>query len=176
MEIFSALLAFCSGNSPVTRAGASTTRVRVLPKTIDMNILKTLYSSTTRVLISQYSYSYVQYSPQPCRSPVNYPHKGQWRGALMFSLICAWINAWVNNREAGDLRRHYAHYDVTVMYMLNYLQGWAPLVSLKLLHITNRCKRDTTLPCVHFSPTKYSTLPISRDHPPPPPITHERQP
>ena len=39
------------------------------------------------------------------RSPVNFPHKGQWRGALMFSLICAWINRWVNNREAGDLRR-----------------------------------------------------------------------
>ena len=49
------------------------------------------------------------------RSPVNSPHKGQWRGALMFSLICAWINGWVNNREAGDLRRHRAHYDVTVM-------------------------------------------------------------
>ena len=40
------------------------------------------------------------------RSTVNSPHKGQWRGALMFSLICAWINGWVNNREAGDLRRH----------------------------------------------------------------------
>ena len=51
------------------------------------------------------------------RSPVNSPHKGQWRGALMFSLICvcAWINGWVNNCEAGDLRRHGAHYDVTVM-------------------------------------------------------------
>ena len=49
------------------------------------------------------------------RSPVNSPHKGQWRGALMFSLICVWINDWVNNREAGDLRRHRAHYDVIVM-------------------------------------------------------------
>ena len=49
------------------------------------------------------------------RSPVNSPHKGQWRGALMFSLICAWINMWVNNREAGDLRSHQAHYDVSVM-------------------------------------------------------------
>ena len=39
------------------------------------------------------------------RSPVNSPHKGQWRGALMFSLICVWINGWVNNRVAGDLRR-----------------------------------------------------------------------
>ena len=42
-------------------------------------------------------------------------HKGQWRAALMFSLICARINGWVNNREAGDLRRHCAHYDITVM-------------------------------------------------------------
>ena len=49
------------------------------------------------------------------RSPVNSPHKGQLRGALIFSLICAWINYWVNNPEAGDLRRNCAHYDVTVM-------------------------------------------------------------
>ena len=49
------------------------------------------------------------------RSPVNSPHKGQRRGALMFSLICVWINGWVNNREAGDLRRYRAHYDVIVM-------------------------------------------------------------
>ena len=40
------------------------------------------------------------------RLPVNFPHKGQWRGALMFSLIYAWIKDWVNNREVGDLRRH----------------------------------------------------------------------
>ena len=41
--------------------------------------------------------------------------KGQRRGALMFSLICVWINGWENNLEAGDLRRYHAHYDVTVM-------------------------------------------------------------
>ena len=52
------------------------------------------------------------------RSPVDSPHKGQWRGALMFSLICVWINGWVNNREAGDLRRYRAHYDVIVMKSL----------------------------------------------------------
>ena len=55
METFSALLAFCTGNSPVT---------------------------------------------------------GQWRGTLKFSLICAWINGWVNNHKAGDFRRYCAHYDV----------------------------------------------------------------
>ena len=49
------------------------------------------------------------------RSPVKSPHKGQWRGALMFSLICARTNGWVNNREAGDLRRHRSRCDVIVM-------------------------------------------------------------
>ena len=49
------------------------------------------------------------------RSPVNYPHKGQWRAALMFSLIYVWINGSVNTREAGDLIRHRTHHDVTVM-------------------------------------------------------------
>ena len=49
------------------------------------------------------------------RSPVNSPHKGQWRGALMFSLIYVRLNGWVNNREVGDLRRYRAHYDVIIM-------------------------------------------------------------
>ena len=46
---------------------------------------------------------------------VNSPHKGQWREALLSSLLGAWINDWVNNCDAGDLRRHSVHYDVTVM-------------------------------------------------------------
>ena len=64
METFSALLALCAGNSPVS---------------------------------------------------CEFPSKGKWRGALMFSLICVWINGWVNNRKSGDLRRLCANYDVTVM-------------------------------------------------------------
>ena len=40
---------------------------------------------------------------------------GIYAGTLMFSLICAWMNGWVNNREAGDLKRHRAHYYVIVM-------------------------------------------------------------
>ena len=48
---------------------------------------------------------------------------GQWRGALMFSLICVEINGWENNREAGDLRRHRAHYDVMVMIDHNLTKG-----------------------------------------------------
>ena len=53
------------------------------------------------------------------RSPVNSPHKGQWRGDLMFSLIRAWTNGWVNNRDYGDLRRHRAHYDITVIRIVD---------------------------------------------------------
>ena len=73
-------------------------------------------------------------------SPGNSPHKGQWHGALMFSLICAWINIWVNNHEAGGLRRHRALYDVIVMVwyirapLLPYWQGLnknAPLQHIK---------------------------------------------
>ena len=51
--------------------------------------------------------------------PRRIPQKGQWRGALMLSLIPVWINGWVNNREAGDLRRYSAHYDVTVMWIIS---------------------------------------------------------
>ena len=48
--------------------------------------------------------------------PGEFPTQGQWRGALMFSLICVWINGWGDNHEAGDLRRHRGHYDVNVMH------------------------------------------------------------
>ena len=49
-------------------------------------------------------------------------HKGQWCGALMFSLIYVWINGWVNNGEAGDLRCHRAHYSVLPKVF------WAPVL------------------------------------------------
>ena len=61
-----------------------------------------------------------------CRSPVNSPHKGQWRGALMFSFIWVWINGWVNNHEAGDLRHYRTHYDVTVM---SFIWVWNVVVT-----------------------------------------------
>ena len=60
-------------------------------------------------------------------SPMNSPRKGQCRRALLFSLICAWTNGWVNNRGAGDLRRHCAHYDVITMpaWITNYMHSTA---------------------------------------------------
>ena len=65
METFSALLALCARNSPVT-------------------------------------------GDFPSQGPVT-------RSFDVFSLICAWINAWVNKREVDDLSRHRAHYDITLI-------------------------------------------------------------
>ena len=72
------------------------------------------------------------------RSPVNSPHKGQWRGALMFSLICVWINDWVNNGEAGDLRRYRIHYDVTVMIKIKTsIRACTYCIVFTYLHISD---------------------------------------
>ena len=79
------------------------------------------------------------------RSPVNSPHKGQRRGALIFSLICAWINSWVNTREAGDLRRHRAHYDVTVMKFRVFMKPFQ--LQSRTYHIRYKC-RDLNPRCV----------------------------
>ena len=54
------------------------------------------------------------------RSWMDFPHKSHWRRAFIFSLICTWTNGWVNNRDAGDLRRHCAHYDVSVLYVTTF--------------------------------------------------------
>ena len=69
------------------------------------------------------------------RPPVNSPHKSQWRGALMFLWSASWINGWVNNREAGDLRRYRAYHDVMVMIRRHK----APLMALYL----SRCVCST---------------------------------
>ena len=71
------------------------------------------------------------------RSPMNSPHKSQWRGALMFSLIWVWINGWVNNREAGDLRRYRVHYDVTIMNAFRLTDPlWGESIGHRWIHLT----------------------------------------
>ena len=74
-------------------------------------------------------------------SPVNFPLKGQWRGALMLSLICDWTNGWVNNRNAGELGRHRAHYDATVMmcHWLRLLWLWCST----MMQNANTCTHST---------------------------------
>ena len=59
--------------------------------------------------------------------------KASEHGALMFSLNWAWINGWVNNGEAGDLRHQRAHYDITVMELCM----WSVVlgtITLRVLH------------------------------------------
>ena len=62
------------------------------------------------------------------RSPVSSPHQGQWRGILMFSLTCVWINGWVNNHETGDSIRYRAHYDVIVMLWILIGMVWHSVI------------------------------------------------
>ena len=59
--------------------------------------------------------AFCERNPLVHRAPVDSPHKGQWRGVLMFSLICGWTNGWANNQNVDDLKRHRAHYCVAVM-------------------------------------------------------------
>ena len=74
-------------------------------------------------------------------SPDHTPHKGQWRKALMFSLICVWINGWVNNRATGNLRRHY---DVIVMW--NFFSTFSQSVSWSFQGVANRKISSNLMP------------------------------
>ena len=77
-----------------------------------------------------------------------FPHKGQCRGALMFSLTSAWINGWVNNGEAGDLRRHRAHYDGTVMgHQLWFRAHTGPWLVHNTLYKQRLRESNTTYHC-----------------------------
>ena len=91
--------------------------------------------------------AFLSFVPGIHRSSVNSPHKGQWRGALMFSLICARINGWVNNGEAGDLRRHRPHYDFTVICHGNSTRGTEdliPIASFQGVGSVQRCHLTST--------------------------------
>ena len=61
------------------------------------------------------------------RSPMDSPHKGQWREALMLSLIFACTNGWTSSRDASDLRRNRAHYGVIVMINHGLLRNILPI-------------------------------------------------
>ena len=56
------------------------------------------------------------------------------------SLICAWINDWVNNREAGDLSGHRARYYVTVMSDKNIANDFFTTLHYSIEAITYTCR------------------------------------
>ena len=95
------------------------------------------------------------------------PHKGQWHGALMFSLICVWINGWVNNREAGNLRRYRAIYDVTVMVAFIYGCGRSHTSTTRTARLKKHAHISRFVGNVHTYPQQnkpwYSRVHISWD-------------
>ena len=97
------------------------------------------------------------------RWPANSPHKGQWRGALMFSLICAGINGWVNNRGAGDLRRHRAHYDVIAMPLVVCFSNISIRATVRInfeLNICVNCRWNRNWYTFRHSPTDSMFFPV----------------
>ena len=87
-------------------------------------------------------------------------------GLLMFSLICAWINGSVSNREAGDLRRHRIHYDVTIMELQKHCRGdqgqigaiylWYPLDAINIKLTWCIVRRDPASN-IHRKKTRHQT-------------------
>ena len=118
------------------------------------------------ILIHQSHDDVIKWKHSPCywlfvrgihRSPVNSPHKGQWRGALMFSLICVWIKGCENNLEVGDLRRYCAHYDVIVILIEIIKQS-----SLSNIVVNSVCRWPRTH--VDTLRAAYDILPNNRAH------------
>ena len=115
---FNTLLALCEGNPPClpiyrfNQCYRLSTNLYICKKSIHLDPLH------DDVIKCRHFPRYWPFVRGIHRSQVNSPHKGQWRVALMFSLIFVWINGSVNNREAGDFRRHRAHYDVIVMFLI----------------------------------------------------------
>ena len=79
-----------------------------------MKLKKKVKEQTWRMIYRDYHDDVIKWK----HFPRYWPMCGEFSAhkALKCSLICAWTNGWVNNRAAGDLKRHRAHYDVTVMY------------------------------------------------------------
>ena len=100
------------------------------------------------------------------RSPVNSPHKGQWRETLMFSFICAWTNGWVTNRDAGDLGHNRAHYDVTAICFLVPIEACTMIntkykITFKYpvnAHYDSLCNLKNGLVPTHISHHTYNKL------------------
>ena len=123
METFSALLALCVGNSSVTgEFPAQRPVTRSFDVSFDLHLNKRLNKHLMTSSNGNFS-ALLAICAGIHRSPMHSPHKGQWHGALKFSLICAWINGWINKCEAGDLRRRRVHYVIIVMEY-NESQEW----------------------------------------------------
>ena len=95
-------------------------------------------------------------------SPMSGEFRAQRQVTRMFSLICARINSWVNNREAGDLRRHRAHYDFSVMW---YAGFEVQKVFMRLLFLAvNAVHKINVMINLMLMPTFLPTFTATRNH------------
>ena len=83
-------------NVQILQAASGPAYTMGIPALVNIEILKHVkYKWVARI----YSHDDVikwKHFPRYWPFVLVFPHKDQWRGALMFSLICAWINGWVN--------------------------------------------------------------------------------
>ena len=113
-------------------AGHPVTYIWVVPATISSLLCNKPWAVRDDVIKWKHFPRYWPFVRGIHRSPVNSRHKDQWRGALMFSFMLAWINGWANNGDAGDLRIHRAHHDVTVMVSMPWFT-----VMMTIFHVIN---------------------------------------
>ena len=108
-------------------------------------------------------------------SPVTGEFPSQWpvKRTLMFSLISAWANGWVNNQDAGDLMRHRVHYDVTVIVVACGTEGshYDKLISHNLnqlltnIYVTRALLPSCILLHVKINVTSYNKVIIKLTQP-----------
>ena len=131
METFSALLAICAGNSPVTgEFPAQRPVTRSFDVFFDLRLNKRLsklswgwWFETLSRLLWRHRNVYPSWRRHQMETFLRYwpfvrgIHRSQMpmTRSFMFSLISAWTNGWANNRDVCDLRRHRAHYDATIL-------------------------------------------------------------
>ena len=82
-------------------------------------------------------------------SPFNSQHKGQYAEFWCFLWSTPWINGWVNNRKAGDLRRNRVHYDVIVMWKEGFQTWW---------DVPSQCYEIEQSHKFHNAPVPYPTI------------------
>ena len=101
------------------------------------------------------------FSALPAICAGNSPFRGEFPTERPVNLICVGINDWVNKREAGDLKRNRAHFDVTV----TGLPAFPPLLfcaiacnipHIVLLHVTGYKVIPFNIPTVDMNPIHYA--------------------
>ena len=63
------------------------------------------------------------------------PHTKASDVELWCFLVCAWIIGWLNNGEAGDLRCHHTHYDITIMCEMKHEWYWSMCMTTLQVHM-----------------------------------------